>query len=71
MTDYYARERIQIVCEVEITYKDGDSECRADALRAAGSIHHDVKGVGPHGCYSARLLVSLHSGRLVVGDTHG
>jgi hypothetical protein len=55
--NYYQSERIQVVCEIDIQYKQGSAECRADVVRLArASLHLDMTGAGPHGCYTAHLV---------------
>ena len=54
--NYYERETIKVLCEVEIKYKRGSEAARQDALDCAtriGGGDINAGGVGPNGSYGA------------------
>lgn len=54
--DYYVRERVVIVCQVEIAYKRGSPDSRNDAIASALNMERHVTGASQFGCYNVRLL---------------
>ena len=54
--DYYAREHIAVVCEVEIAYKRGSPDSRAEAIASALRMERHVTGASRFGCYDVRVL---------------